>query len=139
VLGSAAVVNSEEVCGWIAKFGGDSIIVGLDVLNGEVRINGWEEGSSLSLASVLERFKGSGLRKVMSSEISRDGMLQGAAVEMYEALCRGYPEFEFIASGGVAAAEDVRRLSTSGVAEIIVGKALYAGTLVLSDVQEFVW
>lgn len=139
VIGSAAVVSPKEVCTWIDTFGSDSIIVGLDVLNGEVRIKGWEEGSSLSLASVLERFKGSGLRRVMSTDISRDGMLQGAAVGMYEALCRDYPEFEVIASGGVASAADIQQLSTSGVTEIIVGKALYAGTLVLSDVQEFVW
>jgi phosphoribosylformimino-5-aminoimidazole carboxamide ribotide isomerase len=139
VIGSAAVVNPEEVLRWISIFGGESIIIGLDVLDGEVRIKGWEEGSSLSLASVIERFNGSDLRRLMSTDISRDGMLQGAAVEMYQALCRDYPRFEIIASGGVSSAEDVQRLAASGVSEIIVGKALYAGTLALSEVQEFLW
>lgn len=139
VIGSAAVMYPDEVCTWIARFGPDSIIVGLDVLNGEVRIKGWEEGSSLTLSMVLERFNGSGLRSIMSTDISRDGMLQGAAVEMYEGLRRDYPAFDIIASGGVSSAEDVQRLAASGVSEIIVGKALYAGTLALSEVQELIW
>jgi phosphoribosylformimino-5-aminoimidazole carboxamide ribotide isomerase len=139
VIGSAAVVSPDEVLRWLASFGRDAIIVGLDVLHGEVRIKGWEEGSSLSLASVLERFSGSGLKRVMSTDISRDGMLQGAAVEVYEGLCRDYPQFEIIASGGVSSVDDVQRLAASGVSEIIVGKALYAGTLELSQLGEFVW
>jgi phosphoribosylformimino-5-aminoimidazole carboxamide ribotide isomerase len=139
VIGSAAVERPEMVREWIARFGSEAVIVGLDVLNGEVRIKGWQEGSSRSVADVLERFVNSGLRWLMSTDISRDGMLEGASVEMYRALRRDNPELRIIASGGVTNAPDVRALAKVGVREIIVGKALYAGTLQLGEVRDFVW
>ena len=139
VIGSAAVLTPDEVIKWIGRFGSDAIIVGLDILNGEVRIKGWEEGSALSINAVLERFTGSGLSRVMSTDISRDGTLEGAAVELYQGLCAEYPQFSFIASGGVSSAQDIRRVAATGVREIIVGKALYAGKVDLFEVKEFVW
>ena len=139
VIGSAAVERPDLVREWIEQFGSDAVIVGLDVLNGEVRIKGWQEGSSLSVAQVLERFADSGLRWLMSTDISRDGMLEGVSVEMYRVLRREYPELRIIASGGVTNAADVRSLADAGVQEIIVGKALYAGTLQPGEVRDFVW
>lgn len=139
VIGSAAVLAPDDVVSWIERFGSEAVIVGLDVLHGEVRIKGWQEGSSLTIGSVLERFAGSGLKRVMSTDISKDGTLQGAAVDLYQALCRDYPAISFIASGGIATAVDLRQVATTGVSEIIVGKALYAGTLDLSEVREFIW
>lgn len=139
VIGSAAVERPDLVREWIEQFGSDAVIVGLDVLNGEVRIKGWQEGSSLSVAQVLERFADSGLRWLMSTDISRDGTLEGVSVEMYRVLRREYPELRIIASGGVTNAADVRSLADAGVQEIIVGKALYAGTLQPGEVREFVW
>jgi len=139
VIGSAAVERPEMVREWISRFGADAIIVGLDVLNGEVRIKGWQEGSALTVAQILERFAGSGLKWLMSTDISRDGMLEGASVEMYRALRRDYPDLQIIGSGGVTNADDVRALAELGVREIIVGKALYAGALQNEEVREFVW
>jgi len=139
VIGSAAVERPEMVREWISRFGADAIIVGLDVLNGEVRIKGWQEGSALTVAQILERFAGSGLKWLMSTDISRDGMLEGASVEMYRALRRDYPDLQIIGSGGVTNADDVRALAELGVREIIVGKALYAGSLRAEGVREFVW
>lgn len=139
VIGSAAVERPAMVREWISRFGADAIIVGLDVLGVEVRIRGWQEGSSLTVAQVLERFADSGLKWLMSTDISRDGMLQGASVEMYRALRREYPDLQVIASGGVTNVDDVRDLAAADVREIIVGKALYAGTLQAEEVREFVW
>jgi phosphoribosylformimino-5-aminoimidazole carboxamide ribotide isomerase len=139
VIGSAAVECPDMVREWISCFGPDAIIVGLDVLNGEVRIKGWQEGSALTIAQVLERFADSGLTWVMSTDISRDGMLAGAAVEMYRTLRGAYPDLQIIASGGVTSSEDVRALAEVDVREIIVGKALYAGTLRAEEVGDFVW
>lgn len=139
VIGSAAVERPDLVREWIEQFGSDAVIVGLDVLNGEVRIKGWQEGSSRTVAQVLERFVDSGLRWLMSTDISRDGMLEGVSVEMYRVLRREYPELRIIASGGVTNAADVRSLADAGVQEIIVGKALYAGTLQPGEVRDFVW
>jgi phosphoribosylformimino-5-aminoimidazole carboxamide ribotide isomerase len=127
------------VRGWITRFGADAIVVGVDVLNGEVRIKGWQEGSSRTVREVLERYADSGLRWVMSTDITRDGMLQGPSLEIYRTLRRDYPDISIIASGGVTSADDVRALAETGVREIIVGKALYAGTLDQREVQDLIW
>ena len=139
IIGSTAVEQPEVVREWISGFGADVVAVGLDVLNGEVRIKGWQEGSALTVAQVLARFVDSGLRWLMSTDISRDGMLEGASVEMYRALSCNYPDLNIIASGGVKSADDVRTLAAVGVREVIVGKALYAGTFRPEEVREFVW
>lgn len=139
VIGSAAVTNPELVCEWIARFGSNAVIVGLDILDGEVRIKGWREGSALTIERVLEKFSGSGLLRVMSTDITRDGMMKGPAVDLYRYLVARYPEIEIIASGGVSNDNDVLQLSETGVREIIVGKALYSGTLNLSNVGQFIW
>jgi phosphoribosylformimino-5-aminoimidazole carboxamide ribotide isomerase len=124
---------------WITEFGSDAVIVGLDVLNGEVRIKGWREGSACTIAEVLERFVGSGLRWLMSTDIERDGTLEGASVGLYQMLRREYPELRLIASGGVTTAQDIQALADAGVREVIVGKALYAGTVDPEEVRAFVW
>lgn len=139
IVGSAAVERPDMVRGWISRFGADAVVVGVDVLNGEVRIKGWQEGSSRTVHQVLERYADSGLRWVMSTDITRDGMLQGPSLEIYQTLRRDYPDISIIASGGVTSAEDVRALAETGVREIIVGKALYAGTLDQTEVRDMIW
>jgi phosphoribosylformimino-5-aminoimidazole carboxamide ribotide isomerase len=139
VIGSAAVLAPDEVVRWLGSFGGDKIILGLDVLAGEVRIKGWEAESGLTFRQVVESFRSQGLTKIMSTEISRDGMLQGPATTYYRELCTEYPGLSIIASGGVATAQDIQDLAGTGVEEIIVGKALYSGSLDLTKVEEFVW
>lgn len=139
VIGSAAVLAPDEVVSWIRHFGTDSVMLGLDLLDGEVRIKGWQEGSGLSISSVLERFAESGLQRVMSTDIGKDGTLTGAAVDLYRNLCHEYPQLSFIASGGIASAADIRQVAATGVCEIIVGKALYAGALDLAELREFIW
>lgn len=139
VIGSAAVLTPAEVAHWLSVFGGDKVILGLDVLDGKVRIKGWEEESGLTLSQVVELFREQEIAKVMSTDISRDGMMQGPATAYYRDLCREYPDLSIIASGGVTTAQDIQDLAETGVAEIVVGKALYSGSLDLSKVREFVW
>jgi phosphoribosylformimino-5-aminoimidazole carboxamide ribotide isomerase len=139
MVGSAAVLNPELVRSWFARFGSSAVILGLDVLNGEVRVKGWSEGSAVSIAQVLAQFRGSGLSRVMSTDIARDGMMNGPAIDLYRHLVTEYPEIEFIASGGVSKDEDIMQLAATGVTEVIVGKALYSGALNLERLGEFVW
>jgi phosphoribosylformimino-5-aminoimidazole carboxamide ribotide isomerase len=139
MIGSLAVLQPEVVTKLFSIFSGEKIILGLDVLQGEVRIKGWQEGSAVSIDAIAEKFIRCGLSKMMSTSISKDGMLEGPDVELYSGLRERYPRLEIIASGGVASAADVRQLAEIGVTEIIVGKALYAGRLNLSELREFVW
>lgn len=139
VIGSAAVLSPVLVEEALRSFSPDRVIIGLDVLGGEVRIKGWEEGSELSLDSVVERYLPCGLKRLMSTSISRDGMLEGPDCELYAGLRRRYPTLSLTASGGVSQAQDVERLAQLGVDEVIVGKALYSGRLTLAEVAHYVW
>ena len=139
VVGSAAIRDPELVEGWLREFGPQAIILGLDLLNGSVRIQGWEIDSELSFEAVVGRFIRCGLTTVMSTDISRDGTLEGANASFYERIIRNFPQLRIVASGGVASADDVKALADVGVVEVIVGKALYSGALNLSEAREFVW
>ena len=139
VIGSSAVLAPELCQEWFREFGPEEIIIGLDVFQGTVRVKGWTEGSGLILDQVIDRYIPSGLTTVMSTDISRDGMLAGPSFELYAGLAQRYPSLRVIASGGVHSSEDLERLSASGVCEAIVGKALYSGALKISEIRDFVW
>lgn len=139
VVGSAAIADREEVRSWMDAYGSRRFILGFDVLDGFVRIKGWEEATTVSLKAALACYSDQDLYGVMSTDISRDGMLLGPAVEMYQRLHTENQQLSIIASGGVAQGEDIRALAAAGVSEIIVGKALYTGSLCLADVKEFIW
>lgn len=139
VVGSAAVKERMVCERWFEQFGAERIILGVDVLNGLVRVNGWQESAELSLSTVVDWYVPAGLKTVMSTDIGCDGMLAGPSFPLYEGLKRRHPELRLIASGGVSSPVDIRGLSTLGVAEIIVGKALYTGALAREEVMEFIW
>lgn len=139
VVGSQALLDPTKVHEWIQRYGGDRIIIGLDVADGHIRIKGWQEQSECTLHDAVVQYQKIGVRAIMSTDINCDGMLQGPNLEMYRSLVSTYPGTKFIAGGGVSCAEDIRRLAAVGVSEVIVGKALYAGRVELQHVQEFVW
>ncbi len=139
VVGSAAVKKRRACERWFEYFGVDRIILGVDVLNGLVRVSGWQESSELSLWTVVEWYVPAGLKTVMSTDIGCDGMLAGPSFPLYEELKQRYPALDLIASGGVSSARDVCDLSQLGVDEIIVGRALYTGLLAREEVREFIW
>jgi len=139
VLGSAAMKRRDDVTSWIEACGADRFIFGLDVCDNTVRINGWQEDTGISIDAALEDLLQLGVSRLMSTDIRKDGLLLGPSVDLYERLCASYPKLKIIASGGVATAADVQSLSAVGVSEVIVGKALYSGSVSVSDIKEFVW
>lgn len=139
VIGSSAVLTQELCQEWFREFGPERIIIGLDVFQGFVRVKGWTEGTGLTLTQVIDRYIESGLATVMSTDISRDGMLAGPSVELYAELVKSYPKLRIIASGGIHNCSDLARLQEIGVCEAIVGKALYSGALEISEARDFVW
>jgi phosphoribosylformimino-5-aminoimidazole carboxamide ribotide isomerase len=138
-IGSAAVKNRSECERWLGRFGGERIILGLDVLNGLVQVSGWQEATDLTLDTVVEWYLPLGLKRLMSTDISRDGMLEGPAYSLYESIRTKFPELSIVASGGVSSSRDVLELAERGAAEVIVGKALYAGLMSFEDVKELIW
>lgn len=136
-IGSIAVQNSTECLSWCAEWGRDAFILGVDVCNGTVAIRGWEERTALTADELLAAYSAIGLTRAMCTDISRDGMLQGTSVEWYAALRQRHPAMRIIASGGVGSLADIQRVQRTGVCGVVVGRALYEGTLSLQEVAEW--
>jgi phosphoribosylformimino-5-aminoimidazole carboxamide ribotide isomerase len=139
VIGSAAIKRRADVKTWIDAYGADRFIFGLDVRDNTVRVSGWQEDTGISIDEALKNLLELGVTRLMSTDISKDGLLLGPSIDLYERLCQSYPGLRIVASGGVTTAEDIQRLSSVGVSEVIVGKALYSGSISVSNIKEFVW
>ncbi len=133
VVGSAAVKSPEEVRGWLRDFGKDRITLALDVLPSgqdfDVAVHGWVEGSGISLWDVLDYYPAGAAQRILVTDVSRDGMLQGPNMALMRALRQKRPDLEIQASGGVRSIEDLYDLKALGVHGAIVGKAIYEGLI----------
>jgi phosphoribosylformimino-5-aminoimidazole carboxamide ribotide isomerase len=134
--GSIAVSHPEVVEQWLARYGAERIILGADVRNGRVSINGWQEDSELELIPFLRRYVGMGVKQVLCTDISRDGMLQGPATSLYKEVLKAFPQLWLIASGGVSSAEDLEELEAAGVPAVVFGKAIYEGKIDLEQLMK---
>lgn len=123
--GSIAVTDPDKVLSWIGKFGAGRLILGADVRNGKISINGWKEDSQEDLIPFLKRYVDAGIRNVLCTEISKDGTLEGPAIELYREIMRHYPTLHLIASGGVGCDDDIRALDDAGIPAVVFGKAFY--------------
>lgn len=130
-LGSIAVTNPDLCKEWIGKYGAEKIILGADVRNGKISINGWKEDSTEDLVPFLKKYIDMGIRNVLCTEISKDGTLAGPAIELYKQLMAEYPDMHLIASGGVSCNEDIVELNNSGIPAVVFGKAYYEGRIKL--------
>lgn len=132
-IGSVAVTEPELFMDWLRKYGAEKIILGADVRNGMVSINGWKEDSSEALLPFLEKYVNAGVRNVLCTEISKDGTLAGPATELYRKVMAQYPNLHLIASGGVSCNADIQQLDENGIPAVVFGKAYYEGKI---DIKE---
>lgn len=128
-LGSIAVTNPDLCRKWIAAYGCEKIILGADVRNGKISINGWKEDSEEELVPFLKKYVDMGVKNVLCTEISKDGTLAGPATELYKQLMAEYPQLHLIASGGVSCNEDINNLEAAGIPAVVFGKAYYEGRI----------
>lgn len=128
-IGSVAVTHPDLFLFWLEKYGAERIILGADVRNGRVSINGWKEDSTEELLPFLEKYVKAGVRNVLCTEISKDGTLTGPATELYTKVITQYPSLHLIASGGVSCNKDIEDLSMSGIPAVVFGKAYYEGRI----------
>ena len=132
-VGSIAVQQPELFLRWLERYGAERLILGADVRNGKVSINGWKEDSSEDLLPFLKRYIDAGVRHVLCTEISKDGTLAGPATALYRSIMEAYPDIQLIASGGVSCIEDIRALNDAGIPAVVFGKAIYEGRINLHD------
>lgn len=135
-VGSIAVKEPERFLSWVNKYGAEHLILGADVRNGKISINGWKEDSEEDLLPFLRRYVNAGVRQVLCTEISKDGTLQGPAIELYRSIMAEYPGLHLIASGGVSSIEDIRELDAAGIPAVVFGKAIYEGCINLRDLKK---
>ena len=135
IIGSVAVSKPDLFVRWLGEHGGDRLILGADIHEGRVAINGWLEESEHTIDALIDRFIPHGLHEVICTDISKDGMLQGPTFDLYARLQAKYPEQDIIVSGGISKMDDIRRLNEMNLRHVIVGKAIYEGRITLEELR----
>jgi len=136
-IGSIAVTDPDRFMGWLEKYGASRIILGADVRNGKISINGWKEDSGEALLPFMKKYIDASVRNVLCTEISKDGTLAGPAIDLYKEMMATYPELHLIASGGVSSIDDIKALEAAGIPAVVFGKAIYEGKINLKELWDW--
>lgn len=137
-LGSIALENKKLYGQWLKKYGSSKIILSADSTNRKIAINGWQEESKVDLFDLISEYQEMGNQYIVCTDIAKDGMLQGIAIDLYTELISAFPKQKIIASGGVKDIDDLKAASRLGMDGIIVGKAFYEGKISLKQLSEYV-
>lgn len=138
IAGSVAVRSPETMSRWLRSRGGDRIILGADLRDGKVSVNGWLEDSEMTADSLIDRFRPDGLSQVICTDISKDGMLAGPATELYTCLRDRHADIVFTVSGGISSMADIETLDSLGLPRVIVGKAIYENKITLGQIERYI-
>jgi len=134
--GTIAVKEPDVFLHWLTTYGSVRIILGADFRDGKIAVTGWQEQSDLELFAFLKHYFDQGIRYTISTDVSKDGLLQGSALEIYQSIREELPDLYLIASGGVTTMAELERLRDSGCYGAIVGKAIYEGKISLKELSE---
>ncbi|WP_308599684.1 1-(5-phosphoribosyl)-5-[(5-phosphoribosylamino)methylideneamino]imidazole-4-carboxamide isomerase [uncultured Dysgonomonas sp.] len=133
--GSIAIRNKELFTSWITKYGADKIILGADCKDHKIAVSGWQEATSVEVIPFIGDYNQKGISKVVCTDISKDGMLQGTSIDLYKDILNIFPNLYLIASGGVSCFQDILDLEKSGVPAVILGKAIYENRVTLNELS----
>lgn len=136
--GSIAVKQPELFQHWLSVYGGEKIILGADAKNEKIAVSGWEEGTQLWVYDFVEEYVEKGVKYVISTDVAKDGLLQGPSFDLYKNLQDKCPDLKIIASGGVSGIEDVEKLAEMNIYGVIIGKAIYENRISFTDLQRFI-
>ena len=137
ICGSLALQEPRLFSAFLKEYGEERIILGADISGGKIATKGWLEISSSTIEEVIELFLKDGLKRVICTDISKDGMLQGPAVELYSALMERFPAMHLTASGGVGSMADLENLEAAGLPAAIVGKAIFEERITLKEIERW--
>jgi phosphoribosylformimino-5-aminoimidazole carboxamide ribotide isomerase len=137
-VGSIAIKDSDLFFSWLTKYGAEKIILGADVNERKVAVNGWLEDSGIDVFDFIEENQQKGVRQVLCTDISKDGMLEGTSIELYKEILQRNKDIALIASGGITTMDELYALEEMGVSGAIIGKAIYEGKITLKDLQAFI-
>ncbi|GMW05798.1 MAG: 1-(5-phosphoribosyl)-5-[(5-phosphoribosylamino) methylideneamino] imidazole-4-carboxamide isomerase [Nevskiales bacterium] len=143
VIGSVAITDPDTACRWLDQVGPERLVIGLDVRCGqdhgsfEALAHGWQQGSGRSLWALGDHYAKAGARYVLCTDVGRDGTLSGPNCDLYTECVRRFPDFRWIASGGVSSAADLPTLAATGVSAVVTGKALLDGQITMQELSQF--
>jgi phosphoribosylformimino-5-aminoimidazole carboxamide ribotide isomerase len=142
--GSIAVKEPGTFKGWVSKYGGQKIILGADCIDKKIAVSGWQEQSEEDLIPFIKGYQEKGIKYVICTDISKDGMLEGPSIELYKEIistCSNASEIQsikLIASGGISSTEDIIKLKDMGCEGVIIGKAIYENRISLRALEKFI-
>jgi phosphoribosylformimino-5-aminoimidazole carboxamide ribotide isomerase len=136
-VGTIAVKGETEFVKWLLIFGADKFLLGADVKDEKIAINGWIEKTDIWIYDFIEKYIAHGVREIFCTDVSKDGKLEGPSIDLYKNIMAKFPELHFIASGGVSKIKDLEELQTIGCKAAIVGKAIYEGRIKIPDLKIF--
>lgn len=136
-IGSLAVKNPELFLKWLDNYGAEKIILGADVKDHKIAVNGWKDETAQELFPFLENYVKKGVEKVICTDISKDGMLEGPSLALYQEILQQHSNLYLIASGGVSNMNDIVALNEAKVPAVIFGKALYEGRITMKELYNY--
>ncbi|MDT0685659.1 1-(5-phosphoribosyl)-5-[(5-phosphoribosylamino)methylideneamino]imidazole-4-carboxamide isomerase [Autumnicola psychrophila] len=140
--GSIAIKDPEIFKSWLQKFGSEKIILGADANDEKVAISGWQEESEKELIPFIKEYQQEGVKYIICTDISKDGMLEGPSFDLYQRILEETSEtgnkLNLIASGGISTFAELPRLAEIGCEGTIIGKAIYEGRISLKELEEFI-
>ena len=136
--GSIAIKDSVLFKEWIAKYGAEKIILGADAMNEKIAISGWLEESKEDLIPFIENYQKDGIQYVISTDIAKDGMLEGPSFDLYAKIIESVKGIKLIASGGISTFDELPKLAEMGCEGTIIGKAIYENRISLKQLENFI-
>jgi phosphoribosylformimino-5-aminoimidazole carboxamide ribotide isomerase len=136
-IGSIAVKDRDLFCTWLDRYGYEKIILGADVKERKIAVSGWLETSEIEISTFLDDYMKRGVKHVICTDISKDGMLEGTSLELYKELVAEFKHLSLIASGGITSIDELHKLEEIGMAGAIIGKAIYEGNITLPELKRF--
>jgi len=136
-IGSIAVKNGPLFVSWLEEYGADKFLLGADVRDEKIAVGGWLETTDRWVYDFIQEYLEKGVSQVFCTDVSKDGLLQGPALELYKNIVGKFPSLHFIASGGVSSFDDVLRLEEVGCSGVIIGKAIYEGRISLNQLKSY--
>ena len=132
-LGSVAVTDKDLMLKWLQKYGAGKIILGADVKDNKIAIQGWKNITDIDINDFVTDYMQDGIKYVLCTDIAKDGMLKGSSIELYDRLNKHFPQLNFIASGGITNIDEIKQLNDMGLYGVIIGKALYENRIKLDE------
>lgn len=135
--GSIAVKNQDLFFEWLKKFGPEKIILGADAKDRKIAVSGWQESSGIDIFEFLEKYTQKGVKYCISTDVAKDGMMQGPSVDLYKEMKNSFSTLQIIASGGVSKMADIEQLADLNIYGVVVGKAIYEGKITMKNINDF--